>query len=212
VQRAGCVRLLPVPYFHVVYTLPSELRDIAYQNKRVGTVKLRRSSRNTGARGLSSCRGGLAVPLRPRRRRSTACSKPTPGPELSAAPRRRARSPRLRAASRPVAIPTGRSSLLTRRWRGTGFEPSVPLSGAPDLGRRQRALSSVGCLSGPVQLPRPHRDSPDWHRMEGYSELIRVKATRHLPVPNLSSMRARGLPVLAPGNDTRLTMSGGVVA
>ena len=27
--------LLPVPYFHLVYTLPSELRDIAYQNKRV---------------------------------------------------------------------------------------------------------------------------------------------------------------------------------
>jgi hypothetical protein len=27
--------LLPVPYFHVVYTLPSELRDIAYHNKRV---------------------------------------------------------------------------------------------------------------------------------------------------------------------------------
>ena len=27
--------LLPVPYFHVVYTLPAELRDIAYQNKRV---------------------------------------------------------------------------------------------------------------------------------------------------------------------------------
>jgi hypothetical protein len=24
-----------VPYFQVVYTLPSELRDIAYQNKRV---------------------------------------------------------------------------------------------------------------------------------------------------------------------------------
>ena len=27
--------LLSVPYFHVVYTLPSQLRDIAYQNKRV---------------------------------------------------------------------------------------------------------------------------------------------------------------------------------
>ena len=27
--------LLPVPYFHVVYTLPSQLRDIAYQNKAV---------------------------------------------------------------------------------------------------------------------------------------------------------------------------------
>src|SRR5258707_11178896 len=25
--------LLPVPYFHVVYTLPSELRGIAYQKK-----------------------------------------------------------------------------------------------------------------------------------------------------------------------------------
>ena len=27
--------LLPVPYFHVVYTLPGKLRDIAWQNKRV---------------------------------------------------------------------------------------------------------------------------------------------------------------------------------
>jgi hypothetical protein len=30
------VELLPVPYFHVVYTLPGKLRDIAWQNKRVG--------------------------------------------------------------------------------------------------------------------------------------------------------------------------------
>jgi hypothetical protein len=27
--------LLPVPYFHVVYTLPAEIGDIAYQNKAV---------------------------------------------------------------------------------------------------------------------------------------------------------------------------------
>jgi predicted Zn-ribbon and HTH transcriptional regulator len=27
--------LLPVPYFHVVYTLPTAIRDIAYQNKAV---------------------------------------------------------------------------------------------------------------------------------------------------------------------------------
>jgi Putative transposase/Transposase zinc-binding domain len=27
--------LLPVPYFHIVYTLPDELRDLAYQNKAV---------------------------------------------------------------------------------------------------------------------------------------------------------------------------------
>jgi hypothetical protein len=30
------VELLPVSYFHVVYTLPGKLRDIAWQNKRVG--------------------------------------------------------------------------------------------------------------------------------------------------------------------------------
>ena len=27
--------LLPVPYFHVVFTLPAAIADIAYQNKRV---------------------------------------------------------------------------------------------------------------------------------------------------------------------------------
>ena len=34
-QRFREAELLPVPYFHVVYTLPSKLRDIAYHNKRV---------------------------------------------------------------------------------------------------------------------------------------------------------------------------------
>ena len=33
--------------------------------------------------------------------------------------------------------------------------------------------------------------------IKGYSELIGVKATRHLSVPNLISMSARRLPVLA---------------
>jgi hypothetical protein len=32
---AGEAELLPVGYFHVVYTLPARLRDVAYQNKRV---------------------------------------------------------------------------------------------------------------------------------------------------------------------------------
>lgn len=39
--------LLPVPYFHVVYTLPSKLRDIAYQNKRVVYDILMRASAET---------------------------------------------------------------------------------------------------------------------------------------------------------------------
>jgi hypothetical protein len=39
--------LLPVPYFHVVYTLPSQLRDIAYQNKRVIYDLLMKASAET---------------------------------------------------------------------------------------------------------------------------------------------------------------------
>ncbi len=39
--------LLPVTYFHVVYTLPSELRDIAYQNKRVVYDILMKASAET---------------------------------------------------------------------------------------------------------------------------------------------------------------------
>jgi hypothetical protein len=39
--------LLPVPYFHVVYTLPAELRDVAYQNKRVIYGLLMKASAET---------------------------------------------------------------------------------------------------------------------------------------------------------------------
>ena len=34
-MAARAVELLPVPYFHVVFTLPSAIGDIAYQNKAV---------------------------------------------------------------------------------------------------------------------------------------------------------------------------------
>jgi hypothetical protein len=39
--------LLPVPYFHVVYTLPSQLRDVAYQNKRLVYDLLMKASAET---------------------------------------------------------------------------------------------------------------------------------------------------------------------
>jgi len=53
--------LLPVPYFHVVYTLPAPLRDLAYQNKAViydllfkasaeATLKIAATPRHLGAR------------------------------------------------------------------------------------------------------------------------------------------------------------------
>jgi len=42
-----------------------------------------------------------------------------------------------------------------------------------------------------------HRHGKGIREIKGYSELIGVKATRHLSVPNLNSMSARKLPVLA---------------
>ena len=49
--------LLPVPYFHVVYTLPSKLRDIAWQNKRVVYDLLMKAAADTT----------LAIAANPRR-------------------------------------------------------------------------------------------------------------------------------------------------
>ena len=65
--------------------------------------------------------------------------------------------------------------------------------GSSSRERAVRALAWRGRLpcAGAVEACR---------RMEGYGELIRVKATGHLAVPTRISVRARGLPVLAPGN------------
>ena len=49
--------LMPVPYFHVVYTLPGKLRDIAYQNKRLVYDLLMRPAAETT----------LAIAANPRR-------------------------------------------------------------------------------------------------------------------------------------------------
>src|SRR4030088_3389645 len=57
----GDAELLPVPYFHVVYTLPAAIRDIAYQNKAViydllfkasaeTTLRIATTPRHLGAR------------------------------------------------------------------------------------------------------------------------------------------------------------------
>ena len=46
-RKRGEAELLPVTYFHVVYTLPSQLHDIAYQNKRVVYDLLMKASADT---------------------------------------------------------------------------------------------------------------------------------------------------------------------
>ena len=63
--------LLPVPYFHVVYTLPGKLRDIAYQNKRVVYDLLMKAAAETT----------LAIAANPKRLAPRSASPPccTPG-------------------------------------------------------------------------------------------------------------------------------------
>ena len=46
-MEARAVNLLPVEYFHVVFTLPTELAQIAYWNKRVVYGLLFKSSAQT---------------------------------------------------------------------------------------------------------------------------------------------------------------------
>ncbi len=72
-KRSCC----PIPYFHVVYTLPSELRAIAYQNKRVvynllmkaaaeTTLALARDPKRLGARNrVSRCSAHLGLGAHP---------------------------------------------------------------------------------------------------------------------------------------------------
>ena len=64
--------LLPVPYFHVVFTLPAAIGDIAYQNKAVIYDLLFKASAETHAHH----RGRPQAPRRPHRHHRRCC---TPG-------------------------------------------------------------------------------------------------------------------------------------
>jgi len=76
--------LLPVPYFHVVYTLPSGLRDIAYQNKRVVyNLLMKAAAETTLAIAADPKRLGARWP----RRRSPSLPIPSASAHGSALPR-----------------------------------------------------------------------------------------------------------------------------
>ncbi len=59
--------LLPVPYFHVVFTLPAEIADIAYQNKAVIYDTLFKASSKRRLRALPLTRS-ISVPRSASRR------------------------------------------------------------------------------------------------------------------------------------------------
>ena len=61
--------LLPVPYYHVVFTLPAPIADIAYQNKAVIYDLLFKASAET----LDHHRGRPQAPRRPGRHHSPSC-------------------------------------------------------------------------------------------------------------------------------------------
>ena len=55
-----------MPYFHVVYTLPSELRDIAYQNKRmVYDLLMKAAAETTLAIAIDPKRLGARIGVTP---------------------------------------------------------------------------------------------------------------------------------------------------
>ena len=97
--------LLPVPYFHVVYTLPSKLRDIAYQNKRVvydllmkaaaeTTLAIAANPRRLGARiGITAVTIGSLIQIKGHRARVS-----LRGPVSGKAKPRTARADRAAAA------------------------------------------------------------------------------------------------------------------
>src|SRR5271168_1930724 len=116
--------LLPVPYFHVVFTLPAPVVDIAHQNKAViydllfkaahqGTLDLRASP-------SAAERGAWARPLRRAilARTSPPCAHddarlrlpPIPSPQTSEAGKKESTDRRLDPACRPSVTPSSRSS------------------------------------------------------------------------------------------------------
>src|SRR6516164_2068292 len=198
--------LLPVPYFHVVYTLPAQIGDIAYQNKAVIYDLLFKASAETTLTIAADPNHVGAAHMGCRADASPACTHD-------------------RAGWRPVAgrievdrVPT---TLFFDRASSLGVVPQAvsgdvgcdPLRRPPAVLRRSGAARRQGCIQGlsgataqdqlgglrqaavrraqagvalSVTLHPPHRDlqSP---------AAVRRQARRHLQVQGLSDRGGRPL-------------------
>src|SRR5207253_2531253 len=129
--EARMARLLPSPYFHVVFTLPAELRPLALRNRR----RLRRARRPTGLRAPEAA----ALPPRLGRLREAAVCRRRPGLPLP-----RPLYPSRRALEPPPA---------RRRRDGRALRHQARARGVPAAGRIHPPLP-------PPRPPRPLRQDP----------------------------------------------------
>ena len=132
--------LLPVPYFHVVYTLPAELRDVAYQNKRLIYGLLMKASAETTLQIATDPQ----APRRPHRHHRCAAYVGFGHDTPSARPHDRAG---WRAVRRWVAMDRGQAGLPRARQRAPA---PVPGQGAGPAHRG-------ACAAPPAVLRRPRR-------------------------------------------------------
>ena len=137
--------LLPVPYFHVVFTLPAPVAEIAFQNKASG---LRHPVPGGGRDAAHDRRRSEASRRRDRPRRGAPHLGPEPAPP-SACPLRRARR---RAVARRHALGRLPARLLPAGARALAALPAaVPRQAACRLRGRRARLLRRACRSSPTQ-------------------------------------------------------------
>ena len=137
--------LLPVPYFHVVFTLPAPVAEIAFQNKADG---LRHPVPGGGRDAAHDRRRSEASRRRDRPRRRAPHLGPDPA-SPSARPLRRARR---RPVARRNALDRLPARLLPAGARAlAALPPAVPRGAASRL--RQPAISASSAIS--PSLPSP---------------------------------------------------------
>ena len=143
--EAHAADLLPVPYFHLVFTLPNVLDPLALANPRIVYDLLLRSAAETVLRG-----GSQSGPARcPCRRISRAAHL---GPELAVPPSRSLRRAGRRLVSRTAPAGSARGAIISYRCRS--LAACFAASSWRGCARRTPPGDSVSPAS-PLIKPRP---------------------------------------------------------
>ena len=182
--------LLPVPYFHVVFTLPAPVGEIAFQNKAVVYAILFRAAAET----LTTI---AADPQASRRQARHDHGSPHLGPDPAPSSARPLRRARRRALAR--RHPLGRLSprLLPAGARALAAVPPAVLAGAGERLRRRQAavLRQARQPCRPRSLRPSSRRAPP-HRLGGLRQATvrRARTGAGLSRPLHPSRRHRQQP------------------